>query len=79
MKRLFVAFTLACLLSGTAFAGEMPGGGKSATGDMPGVGSPTAPPQPVQGDMMPGGDSATSSETSLVTTVLLAFITLIGR
>lgn len=84
MKRLLMALTLACVLSATALAGEMPGGGKSATGYMPGVGSTSTgetntPPAP--GDM-PGVESASYSETdeSLVTTVLLTLITtLLGR
>jgi len=83
---------LVAVLSVTALAGDMPGGGKSAPGDMPGVGGsiagdmPTvglagetsAPPVPGE---MPGGGSAISSTTdpSLVTTVLLTIITLIGR
>lgn len=83
MKRLLIAFTLACVLSATALAGEMPGGGKSSTGDMPGVGGSTTgqtSTAPVGGEM-PGGGSATSSETesSLVTTLLFTLINLIGR
>ena len=82
MKRLLIVLMLVCVLSGAAFAGEMPGGGKSATGEMPGGGSTTgqASTVPVVGEM-PGIGSATSSETesSLVTTVLLTLIILIGR
>ena len=83
MKRLLIAFTLACVLSATALAGEMPGGGKSSTGEMPGGGGSTTgqtSTAPVVGEM-PGGGSAISSETesSLVTTVLLALFTVIGR
>lgn len=84
MKRPLIAFTLACVFSATALAGEMPGGGKSSTGDMPGVGS-TSPVEthtpPVPGEM-PGVESTSYSGTdeSLVTTVLLTLITtLLGR
>jgi hypothetical protein len=79
MKRLLLAISLASVLSGTALAGEMPGVGASVTGEVPTNGSPSVPP-PVPGEM-PGVGSATSSETesSLVTTVLLTIITLIGR
>ena len=86
MKRLLIALTLACVLSGTALAGEMPGVGSSVVGDVPTTGS-TSPGEtqspPVPGEM-PGVGSATSSTTntnpSLVTTVLLTIITtLIGR
>lgn len=87
MKRLLVAMTLASVLSGTALAGEMPGVGGSVTGEVPTIGStsttgeaPAVPPPPVPGEM-PGVGSATRSETdsSLVTTVLLTIITLLGR
>jgi hypothetical protein len=84
MKRLLIALTLACVLSVTALAGEMPTVGSSVVGDMPttgatSTGETSAPPVP--GDM-PGVGSATSGTTdpSLVTTVLLTIIsTLIGR
>ena len=86
MKRLLIALTLACVLSGTALAGEMPGVGSSVVGDVPITGS-TSPGEthspPIPGEM-PGVGSATSStintNASLVTTVLLTIITtLIGR
>lgn len=71
MKRLLIAMTLACVLSGTALAGDMPGvNHSSATGDIPIVGTTggvTEVTAPVAGDM-PG-----------VTTVLLTIITLLGR
>ena len=79
MKRLLLAITLASVLSSTALAGEMPGVGASVTGDVPTVGSTSTVP-PVPGEM-PGVGAATPSETesSLVTTVLLTILTLIGR
>jgi len=85
MKRLLIAFTLACVLSSTALAGEMPGVGSSVVGDMPTTGATStgetnSPPVPGE---MPGVGSATSSTSntnpSLVTTVLLTIITLLGR
>lgn len=80
MKQLLIAFTLVCVFSATALAGEMPGGGKSSTGDMPGVGSTSTTaetPAPVPGEM-PGVGPATSSTTdpSLVATVLLTIMLL---
>jgi hypothetical protein len=85
MKRLLIALTLACVLSGTALAGEMPGVGSSVVGDVPTTGATSGETQspPVPGEM-PGVGSATSStintNPSLVTTVLLTIITtLIGR
>jgi hypothetical protein len=85
MKRMFIALTLACVLSGTALAGDMPGVNPgSAVGQAPTVGSTSTGETnspPVPGDM-PGVESATFSGTdeSLVTTVLLTIITtLIGR
>jgi hypothetical protein len=86
MKRLLIAFTLACVLTGTALAGEMPGVGSSVVGNMPtngstSTGETSSPPVPGE---MPGVGSASSSTTntdpSLVTSVLLTIITtLIGR
>ena len=80
MKRLLLAITLACVLAGTALAGEMPGVGASVLGNVPTAGSSTVPPPP-PGEMPGTGGSATSTETGsgLVTTVLLTIITLLGR
>ena len=42
MKRLLITITLACVLSSTALAGEMPGvTSGSVTGDVPTVGTTT--------------------------------------
>lgn len=85
MKRMLIALTLACILSSTALAGDMPGVNPgSAVGEVPAVcststGETQSPPVP--GDM-PGVGSASCSGTdeSLVTTVLLTLITtLLGR
>ena len=83
MKRLLAALALACVLSGAAVGGEMPGVNTgSATGSVPTVGSTstTGDTATAPGEM-PGVNSAISSETdaSLVTTVLLTILTLIGR
>lgn len=84
MKRTLIAVTLACVISGTVLAGEMPIVPGSALGDMPGVGS-TPPGEtntpPVPGEMS-GVPSASYSGTDegLATTVLLTLITtLLGR
>lgn len=77
MKRMLIALMLACALSGTALAGDMPGVGSAAVGPTSGQNSPP----PVPGDM-PGVGAATSSgtNTNLVTTVLVTIITtLTGR
>jgi hypothetical protein len=85
MKRILIAITLACVLSSTALAGEMPGVNPgSVVGQVPTIGSTStgetnAPPVPGE---MPGIGSATSSGTDggLVTTVLLTIVTtLVGR
>ncbi|HEU4713938.1 MAG TPA: hypothetical protein VFS76_20395 [Pyrinomonadaceae bacterium] len=82
MKRMLIAITLACVISGTAMAGEMPGVDLRVVGEMPTVPSTgEANTPPVPGDM-PGVDSVSYSGTdeSLVTTVLLTLITtLLGR
>jgi len=85
MKRLLIAIALVSVLSVTALAGDMPGVGSSVVGDMPTTGATStgetnSPPVPGE---MPGVGAATSSTTntnpSLVTTVLLTIITLLGR
>lgn len=82
MKRLLIATTLACVLSSTALAGEMPGvNHASATGCVTTVGvtgETTTVCVSVAGEM-PGVNSASSSDLGLVTTALLTFITLLGR
>ena len=80
MKRMLIALTLACVLSSTALAGEMPGVNPgSAVGQVPPVRSTSTTETdtpPVPGEM-PGVESASYSGTddSLVTTVLLTLIT----
>ena len=73
MKRMLIVVTLVCVLTGTALAGEMPGGGKPLTGDMPGGGKLVA----VE---VPRDDYAISDETesSLITTLLVTLF-LLGR
>ena len=78
MKRMLIAVTLACVISGTALAGETPGVPGSMLGSTS-TGETSTPPIP--GDM-PGIGSATASENNggLATTLLLTIIaTLIGR
>ncbi len=73
MKRLLIVVTLVCVLSGTALAGEMPGGGKPLTGYTSDGGSSIAVD-------IPRDDSAISDETesSLITTLLVTLF-LLGR
>jgi len=81
MKRVLMAITLACVLSGAALAGEMPGVNHgSVTGDVPTVGSTSTTETTAPGEM-PGVNSATSGETdsSVIVTVLFTIISLIGR
>lgn len=83
MKKLLIAITLACVLSSTALAGEMPGvNSASATGDVTTVGTTTTttPPPPAPGEM-PGVNpkDAITTQPTLGTYVLLAVITLLGR
>lgn len=83
MKRLLIALALACVLFGTALAGEMPGVGSSVVGEVGATSTGETNTPPVPGEM-PGVGSATSSTSntnpSLVTTTLLTIITtLISR
>lgn len=83
MKRLLIATTLACVLSSTALAGDMPGvNHASVTGCVTTIGvtgETSTVCVSVAGDM-PGVNSASSStDLGLVTTALLTFITLLGR
>ena len=71
MKRFLMAITLACVLSGTALAGEMPTvgpapapTGTALAGDMPGVGPAPAP---------------SGTQSSAAVTVLLTIISLVVR
>ncbi|MDQ1637762.1 MAG: hypothetical protein QOF62_1101 [Pyrinomonadaceae bacterium] len=72
MKKIFLTITLACVLSGTAIAGEMPtvepAPSQSSTmaGEMPGVDS--AAPAPSSG-----------TQSSVVVTVLLTIISIVAR
>lgn len=83
MKRLLIAITLACVLSSTALAGEMPGvNSGSVTSDVPTVGTTTTttPPPPPPGEM-PGVNpkDAITTQPGIITYVLLAVITSLGR
>lgn len=81
MKRVLMAITLACVLSGTALAGEMPGvNHASVAGGVTTVGSTSTTETAAPGEM-PGVNPGASSETepSVIVTVLLTFISLIGR
>ena len=83
MKRLLIATTLACVLSSTALAGDMPGvNHSSVTGCVPTVGATgeaSVVCAPVAGEM-PGVNSASSNtDLGLVTTALLTIINLLGR
>lgn len=82
MKRVLMAMTLACVLSGTALAGEMPGVNHSSVyGGVSTVGSTTPTTGTTAPGEMPGVDSGnpTSTESSVIVTVLLSIISLIGR
>jgi hypothetical protein len=84
MKRLLIVVTLVCILSGTALAGDMPGGGAPLIGDMPGGGKLVAE-TPCDGISIacetPCDDgSAISDETeSGSITTLLVTLFLLGR
>ena len=76
MKRLLIAITLVCALSGTALAGEMPGvNTRPLMEDVSTVESTST--LEVSGDM-PGVNSATSTESSLIT-MLLEFFYFVAR
>ncbi len=85
MKRMLISLTLACVLSTTALAGDMPGVNPgSAAVAVPNVGSTStgqASNSPIPGDMPGVGPlSCSGNDESLIPTVLLTIITtLIGR
>jgi hypothetical protein len=82
MKRLLIAITLACVLGSTALAGEMPGVNTgSATSDVPTVSAAAAPTPPPPPGEMPGVNpkDAITTQPSIITYVLLAVITSLGR
>lgn len=79
MNRILATLVLTCALSVSALAGEIPTcstAPATATGDVPTIGS-----QSVAGDMPTTGALPESSETesSVLTTVLLTLVSLIGR
>lgn len=77
MKRLLIAIALVCVLSGTALAGEMPGvNSVRLEDDVPTVGSMST--TQVTGDMS-GVNYDTATESSVIMTVLLTLINLVGR
>ena len=81
MKRVLMAMTLACVLIGTALAGEIPGvNHSSVSGGVPTVSSTPTTGTTAPGEM-PGVDSGTptNTESSVIVTVLLSIISLIGR
>lgn len=82
MKRLLIAITLACVLSSTALAGEMPGvNSGSVTGDVPAVGTTTTtPPPPPPGEMPGVNPKGATTQPNITTYVLLAAVNiLLGR
>ncbi len=61
MKRLILAVALACALSATAIAGEIPTGGAPIAGEIPTTGAPAPPP----------------ASNSLVVTAILTIISIV--
>jgi hypothetical protein len=85
MKRFMMAIALACVLSGTALAGDMPAvgpapAGTASAGEMPGV-LPAPAGTALPGDMPGVGSAPMSSGTqsSVAVTVLLTIISLVVR
>ena len=77
MKRLLIAITLVCVLSGTVLAGDMPGvNSRPLMEDISRVAPTTT--LSVAGEM-PGENSTTSTESSLIETMLLEIIYLVAR
>lgn len=72
MKRFLIAVTLACVLSGTALAGDMPAVGPSPTpGDVPHVDSSSPGDIPIGQDAP--GEISTLGISALLTILDLAF------
>ncbi|MDQ1637763.1 MAG: hypothetical protein QOF62_1102 [Pyrinomonadaceae bacterium] len=78
MKRLLLAITLACVLSGTALAGDIPGVDSAAPA--PSGGTQSSAAVTLAGDM-PGVDSATASSgaqsSTVITLLLMIFSTVV--
>ena len=68
MKRFVMALALACVLSGTALAGDIPSSGAPAPGDIPSSGAPS-----------PGlaGDVPSTGAPSPIVTVILTILSLV--
>lgn len=64
MKRFLIAITLACVLSGTALAGDMP-----AVGQSPAPGE-TSGPSSEPGDMGNGGNQGSGNLAALLSQIL---------
>lgn len=68
MKRFVMALALACVLSGTALAGDIPSSGAPAPGDIPSSGAPS----PAR-----AGDVPSTGAPSPIVTVILTILSLV--
>jgi hypothetical protein len=68
MKRFALAIALACVLSGTALAGDIPSTGAPAPGDIPSTGAPSP---------ALAGDIPSTGAPSPIVTVILTILSLV--
>lgn len=68
MKRFVMALALACVISGTALAGDVPSTGAPAPGDVPSTGAPS----PARAGYIPSTGAA-----SPIVTVILTILSLV--
>ena len=68
MKRFVMALALACVLSGTALAGDVPSTGAPAPGDIPSTGAPSP---------ALAGDIPSTGAPSPIVTVILTILSLV--
>ncbi len=68
MKRFVMALALACVLSGTALAGDIPSSGAPAPGDIPSSGAPSR---------ALAGDIPSTGAPSPIVTVILTILSLV--
>lgn len=71
MKRFVLALALACALSATAMAGEIPSGGAPSPGEIPSGGAPIA-------GEIPSDSAPVVSPSAADTALLTAMLTILG-
>ena len=68
MKRLMLAVALACVLSSTSIAGEIPS-----------AGAPAPPPPTIAGEIPSGGVPTPAHSDSMLVTAILTIISIVAK